>query len=670
MKLNENNFKCQECKADLEVTDLDQESGAQLKEQSFAKCNECNTLLCSNCVIDHQLTSSHTVSPVNSLTSLATSLKSKANNNNNNSLTNSDESNNSNNNANNNNTGNNSSLCNNSVNMNNSASTSNTSASNSSAIDIMDLQSQQQKLNDHLIIKRRQQQQQMMQQQEQQNQIYLLQQQQARLIQIESEIQKTYTFYSQMLKERRDYLIKELNTIVQYALLNQNLNKQQQQLKAAQRAVKMNNLNGAFNMHDKNNNINLDDEQMQMQSDQFDQQQQQQPFYNNPLLSIEFVSNFSAIQTSIRNTFGYIRINQNGNNANNNNNNFNMYNNSNNGIQNSLANALNLNVNSNNLSDMATQQQQHELMENMQLAGNGSLISALAKLGSSSSSSASSSASSSSSSLSHKMKPIGPPQSAAAAASSAPFTSKSTDSNSFNSNNNNNNTTSPISTTSSNQNAFVSDSQANYLIEQLVSNISNSGNSDWLTQAMAPGMNKLDREMKELKINTRDFNMDEMRLKNPLLSNYSSESGLSSMTSNASWSSIVANCGDNPLQSNDIDPASSLLNNGNNGGDDLAAFGNGIGSDSVVTTDAISPTLDISNFMEANMMKASRLAGISLSAVSNSSTSSSSSSKSSSSLSLINANMHQASHGANLFGDLDNELNGNSTVHNPTLPAR
>lgn len=30
---------------------------------------------------------------------------------------------------------------------------------------------------------------------------------------------------------------------------------------------------------------------------------------NSPLSQIEFVSNYSAIQTSIRNTFGYIRIN-------------------------------------------------------------------------------------------------------------------------------------------------------------------------------------------------------------------------------------------------------------------------------------------------------------------------------------------------------------------------
>ncbi len=52
--------------------------------------------------------------------------------------------------------------------------------------------------------------------------------QQQRLLQIETEIQKSYNFYTQMLKERKDYLINELNTIVQYAVLNhgQNLNKQ------------------------------------------------------------------------------------------------------------------------------------------------------------------------------------------------------------------------------------------------------------------------------------------------------------------------------------------------------------------------------------------------------------------------------------------------------------
>lgn len=37
---------------------------------------------------------------------------------------------------------------------------------------------------------------------------------------------------------------------------------------------------------------------------------------DNPFNSIEFLSNYSAIQTSIRNTFGYIRINQNFNQSN------------------------------------------------------------------------------------------------------------------------------------------------------------------------------------------------------------------------------------------------------------------------------------------------------------------------------------------------------------------
>ena len=48
------------------------------------------------------------------------------------------------------------------------------------------------------------------------------------LVQIESEIQKTYNFYVQMLKERKEYLIKELNTIISYALQNNqaNINKQ------------------------------------------------------------------------------------------------------------------------------------------------------------------------------------------------------------------------------------------------------------------------------------------------------------------------------------------------------------------------------------------------------------------------------------------------------------
>ena len=85
------------------------------------------------------------------------------------------------------------------------------------------LQLQFNNLEDQLQIKRRQQQQQ---------QALMLsshqQQQQQRVMQIEAEIQKSYNFYMQMLKERKDYLVNELNTIVQYAILNhsQNYSKQ------------------------------------------------------------------------------------------------------------------------------------------------------------------------------------------------------------------------------------------------------------------------------------------------------------------------------------------------------------------------------------------------------------------------------------------------------------
>ncbi|RNA08782.1 hypothetical protein BpHYR1_004242, partial [Brachionus plicatilis] len=45
-----------------------------------------------------------------------------------------------------------------------------------------------------------------------------------------TEIEKTFNFYIQTLQERKEYLVKELNTIIQFALLNhnQNINKQLQ----------------------------------------------------------------------------------------------------------------------------------------------------------------------------------------------------------------------------------------------------------------------------------------------------------------------------------------------------------------------------------------------------------------------------------------------------------
>ncbi len=145
-------------------------------------------------------------------------------------------------------------------------------------------------------------------------------------------------------------MIKELNTIVQFTTLNhtQNINKQVQvqyqlEMKKAQvenelneyydllngqNANKVNleelNLKGKLNLLTELNNLIMVNNQLIAKLKE-----------TNPLMSIEFVSNYSAIQTSIRNTFGLIRISpnsqpsassnlimphQNGNNNNNSNN--------------------------------------------------------------------------------------------------------------------------------------------------------------------------------------------------------------------------------------------------------------------------------------------------------------------------------------------------------------
>jgi multidrug efflux pump subunit AcrA (membrane-fusion protein) len=190
------------------------------------------------------------------------------------------------------------------------------------------LQLQFNNLEDQLLVKRKQ--------QLQQQQALMLnsqqQQQQQRLMQIEAEIQKSYNFYTQMLKERKDYLINELNTIVNYAILNhtQNYNKQlklkaeleqkRQSLEIAEAvqsalsssdSSKMNGFNDCSGnyMRDTNNNkINTNMSELNNLT-MLNNQILAQLKANNPLQSIEFVSNYSAIQTSIRNTFGYIRIN-------------------------------------------------------------------------------------------------------------------------------------------------------------------------------------------------------------------------------------------------------------------------------------------------------------------------------------------------------------------------
>ena len=323
MKLNE--IKCDNCDKNIkfkckELTavnstvneDLNEQSVKQSNEnqdfepvyesdyaskQIVAKCFDCNYYLCSNCLLDHQLNATFANHQLIAL--------------NNDSFSSSKES---------------------SLKLDTK---SGKSLPYQQMSNLAQLQLQYNNLEDQLLIKRRQQQQQQQaQQQYLNNQQQLQMMQQNKLIQIENEIQKSYNFYIQMLKERRDYLINELNTIVQYALLshNQSLNRQlklkteleqkRQSLEIAEAvASALSNtnqndtnesklLNDSLNskLRDSNNNkissglaeitnLQVSNNQMLVQLKQ-----------TNPLQSIEFVSNYSAIQTSIRNTFGYIRI--------------------------------------------------------------------------------------------------------------------------------------------------------------------------------------------------------------------------------------------------------------------------------------------------------------------------------------------------------------------------
>ena len=264
------------------------------RQTAVAKCIDCNFNLCSNCLLDHHLISaysSHQIYPLNTNTFI-----NAAQNNNNI----------------------------NNVNKNQPILKSNFQLSN-----IAQLQQQYNNLEDQLLIKRKQQTQQQQQQQQQQTIIN------QRIVQIESEIQKSYNFYVQMLKERRDYLVNELNTIVQYAIQNhqQNYNKQlklkteieqkKQSLEIAEAvasaiAASSENSNKSNtsplhhsydHSHDNNNNkISASLNELNGLA-LINNQMLQQLKNTNPLTSIEFVSNFSTIQTSIRNTFGYIRIN-------------------------------------------------------------------------------------------------------------------------------------------------------------------------------------------------------------------------------------------------------------------------------------------------------------------------------------------------------------------------
>jgi hypothetical protein len=121
-------------------------------------------------------------------------------------------------------------------------------------------------------------------------------------------------------------LVKELNTIVQFALLShsQNVNKQVQvqyqlELKKQQVEKELNDCYDSLNATAQSASNTLDDLNIKSKLSLLTELNNLITINNqliaqlkgtNPLMSVEFVSNYSAIQTSIRNTFGFIRINQ------------------------------------------------------------------------------------------------------------------------------------------------------------------------------------------------------------------------------------------------------------------------------------------------------------------------------------------------------------------------
>lgn len=140
-------------------------------------------------------------------------------------------------------------------------------------------------------LQQQQQHQHQQQQQQQQNQQYQLQQQ-SRLLQIENDIQKTFSYYVQLLNERRDSLLKELHAIFQFVLKQNNVNKMC--------GNKNQSVLGSESMDESKKS---DTEQNEDRSGDL------QLLINNRLMSIEFVANLQSVQELINQSFGYIRYN-------------------------------------------------------------------------------------------------------------------------------------------------------------------------------------------------------------------------------------------------------------------------------------------------------------------------------------------------------------------------
>jgi hypothetical protein len=162
----------------------------------------------------------------------------------------------------------------------------------------------------------------------------LVYEQQQRLIKIENDINKAYSYYVQALNERRDNLVKEFQAIVQF-VHKQNQNKlllsssgssngndvdtdtdasKIVATKSGKKNVTSSNgeklINNGGDFQETNNSF-FDTSNGVSSSVENDlnssSSNEMQSLINTHLMAIEFVSNYANIQAAVRNSFGYIR---------------------------------------------------------------------------------------------------------------------------------------------------------------------------------------------------------------------------------------------------------------------------------------------------------------------------------------------------------------------------
>ena len=142
---------------------------------------------------------------------------------------------------------------------------------------------------------------------------------QQHIAQIEAEIHKTFGLYMQKLEERRDYLINELNILADFTIRNHQENfdkhlkiKTEIEQKLVEIAESTNKYTkGSSNNFNGNNHYTTSSIVELNRLAMLNYQMLHQIKTTNPIAPIEFVPKSNFIETSIKNTFGYVRFNNN-----------------------------------------------------------------------------------------------------------------------------------------------------------------------------------------------------------------------------------------------------------------------------------------------------------------------------------------------------------------------